>query len=230
MISEIDKIFLKLEKNDIFQPILFVWTNKELLNKKIDDISSQICKKYSIPEITIKKLSDDNQSIKIEKIREFTSFGDTKSSYKFQIFIIENIERLTLQSSNALLKFLEEPYPGNIVFLSNSSTSNILETILSRVVVINTFLDNNNKKSNLTYIELIQNFYNKKNNDLFYYFYNNSKNLEKDDYIFFLETLLNFHIENNIIHILDEIYDSISKLKNTQSNPKYIIDSILLKI
>jgi len=170
MRSEIDKIFLKLEKNNIFQPILFVWTNKELLNNKIDDIVNKICEEYNIPKITIKRIINDSESIKIEKIREFINYADTKSSYKFQIFIIENIDRLTSQSANALLKFLEEPYIWNIVFLTNSSTSNILETILSRVVVINTFLDNKSKNTNLTYIELIQNYKNYKIIKIMIYF------------------------------------------------------------
>jgi hypothetical protein len=44
---------------------------------------------------------------------------------------------MTLQASNSLLKFFEEPGKQNIIFLSAKSESGILDTILSRVQTVN---------------------------------------------------------------------------------------------
>lgn len=229
MRSEINIFLEKLEKTTIFQPILFLWENKDLLNYEVENIINSICEKYNIPKITVKKIIDNNESIKIEEIRNFMSFADLKSNYKFNIFFIENINRLTTQSANAMLKFLEEPPENTIIFLTNKSIANVLDTILSRVLVIDLFIKEN-KKNNLLYEELIKNYFYHNQNDLIYYFYNNQKKLEKEDYILFLEILLDYSIKNNIFKNIYYIYENINKLKNSQANPKYIIDNILLKI
>jgi DNA polymerase III gamma/tau subunit len=52
---------------------------------------------------------DNNEKIKIQELRNFIAHSYIKSSYRFQVFLIENISRATLESFNASLKFLEEP-------------------------------------------------------------------------------------------------------------------------
>ncbi|NCO31472.1 hypothetical protein GW891_01280 [bacterium] len=47
--------------------------------------------------------------MKIKEIKSFVEYSNSKSPFKFQIFFIENISRLTPTSSNSLLKFFEEP-------------------------------------------------------------------------------------------------------------------------
>ncbi|MDF1682503.1 MAG: hypothetical protein P1U46_01805 [Patescibacteria group bacterium] len=42
-------------------------------------------------------------------MKSFVEFKDSKPPYRFQIFLIENISRLTETSSNSLLKLFEEP-------------------------------------------------------------------------------------------------------------------------
>jgi len=54
-------------------------------------------------------LNDDEEKIKIEKIKQFLTIGYQKSSFTFQIFIIQDIERMTRESANSCLKFFEEP-------------------------------------------------------------------------------------------------------------------------
>ena len=53
-----------------------------------------------------------------------------------KIFIIPGAEGLTLESSNTLLKTLEEPTPSSILILTTSVPENVLETVLSRCHVI----------------------------------------------------------------------------------------------
>lgn len=71
----------------------------------------------------------------VREIRDKSYIAPNESSGK--VFILSNIETMTVQAQNALLKILEEP-PANVVFiLTSSSEAVLLETILSRVVLIN---------------------------------------------------------------------------------------------
>ncbi|MBT3727533.1 hypothetical protein HOG21_07985 [bacterium] len=58
--------------------------------------------------------------MKINEIKEFVLNSNSKPPFKFQIFFIENVSRLTLKASNSLLKFFEEPSSINIIFLTNN--------------------------------------------------------------------------------------------------------------
>lgn len=74
-----------------------------------------------------------DSSIKIEQIRTITHNLHMTGNSQKRILVIEDIERLTPESANALLKILEEP-PEKVVFILTSSNPKlILETILSRV-------------------------------------------------------------------------------------------------
>ena len=79
-------------------------------------------------------------SIKIKEVRELISKINLKPFNSFyKVAIIDNAERLTLESANALLKTLEEP-PGQavLVLITNNSTR-LLPTIVSRSRVIKFF-------------------------------------------------------------------------------------------
>lgn len=75
--------------------------------------------------------------LKIEEIRmlrhklSLTSFN---SPYK--ICIIDQVENLTKEASNALLKILEEPTKNTIIILISENYEKILPTIISRCVVL----------------------------------------------------------------------------------------------
>ena len=53
----------------------------------------------------------------------------------YKCLIIEDIERLTEQAANALLKILEEPLPWRLIIATCSEQSFILPTILSRALL-----------------------------------------------------------------------------------------------
>lgn len=99
-------------------------------------MAEQLLQQFQIDKNSLFVLEDTGESIKIEEIRKFLSSANEKPRFLFQVFIIENISRLTLQSANACLKFLEEPGFGNIIFLTNQSEAEVLDTILSRVQTI----------------------------------------------------------------------------------------------
>ena len=73
------------------------------------------------------------RDIKIEQVRNLINFLN-KTSYKknLKIIMIDNAEYLNLNSSNALLKSIEEPQDNTFFFIIHNSASKILDTIKSR--------------------------------------------------------------------------------------------------
>ncbi len=75
----------------------------------------------------------EGESIKIETVRSLLGNLSMTGDSRHRILVIEDIDRLTPEAANAMLKMLEEP-PSKVVYLFTSSRPNlILDTILSRV-------------------------------------------------------------------------------------------------
>jgi len=129
----LQSIITKIDKDEGISPCLFLGKNMELVNSQVTSLAQELLQKYNIPLTYIYRLDDSGEKIKIAEIKNFVQPGNSLPGYVFQIFLIENISRLTLQSSNSCLKFFEEPGKHNIIFLTNNSESGILDTILSRV-------------------------------------------------------------------------------------------------
>ncbi len=90
-------------------------------------------------EITEDKNKKTKQAkeLKIEQIKKLiqqTNLMPFESKYKF--YIIEDAETLNIESSNALLKTLEEPRPNNYIILITNNINKIIDTIYSRCVKI----------------------------------------------------------------------------------------------
>lgn len=58
-------------------------------------------------------------------------------SSPYKIYIMNEAEKMTPQAQNALLKTLEEPPAYGIIFLLTTNVNSMLQTILSRCVVLN---------------------------------------------------------------------------------------------
>ncbi|MEK4487944.1 DNA polymerase III subunit delta' [Psychrobacillus sp. FSL H8-0484] len=87
---------------------------------------------HNHPDVFI--VEPDGQTIKIDQIRGLKK----EAAYKGvegskQVFIIRHADKLNAQSSNALLKFLEEPSQDTLAILVAENRDVILPTILSRV-------------------------------------------------------------------------------------------------
>ena len=93
--------------------------------------SRQIRNKSSQNLLTVDTL-DDKKNIDINQIRELIDFCN-KSSFndKPRFILIDNFELMNLNSSNALLKTLEEPN-DNIYFIIINNSQKIFPTIKSR--------------------------------------------------------------------------------------------------
>jgi DNA polymerase III subunit delta' len=112
-----------------------------------------------------------NSEITIDQVRNMLKFIN-KSTYNqnLKIIMIDNAELLNRNAANALLKSLEEPSENTFFFLIHNSSCKILETVKSRCIEFNFFLNADSKKEILKNIlsnyqieysidDLIKNFY-----------------------------------------------------------------------
>ena len=74
-----------------------------------------------------------DKDIKIEQVRNLIQFlNKTTYTRNLKIIMIDNAENLNLNSSNALLKAIEEPQNKTYFFIIYNSASKILDTVKSR--------------------------------------------------------------------------------------------------
>lgn len=227
----IKQISEKIKKSEELSPFLFIGQNTELLNSKVEEIIFEFFWEFEIPKVNLIKLEDNWENIKIAEIKEFIKKWNLWTPYRFQIFFIENVSRLTLQSANSCLKFFEEPWIQNIIFMTNSWENWILETILSRVQIINfnkvalaTW-----KEQNTFYFNLLDNYLEKRNSEIFSYFFRNK--LEKEELLDFLKNLILYAKKNLVfLNLIEEIDEDINLIKKNNVNVKNIVDKYLMKI
>lgn len=83
------------------------------------------------------EIEPDGQSIKIGQVRalkeEFTKSG---MESRRKIVLVKDVEKMTVQAANSLLKFLEEPEGDITVFLLTTARHRVLSTIQSRCQLI----------------------------------------------------------------------------------------------
>ena len=82
------------------------------------------------------ELKDNKESIKIEDVRKIIERASMTSQSRYKIFLIQSIERMTLEASNSFLKVLEEPPEGTVFILTTNNLRELLSTIVSRVRII----------------------------------------------------------------------------------------------
>jgi len=99
------------------------------------------------PNFFLLDTSLSSENIKIDEVRKLLKFV-SKSTYanNKKFILIDNSEFLNLNSSNALLKVLEEVPPNTYFFIIHNSFSKILNTIESRSIKFNFFLSTTQKK------------------------------------------------------------------------------------
>ena len=158
------------------------------------------------PNILNIKKTNDKKNIEIDQIREVVKFTNQSSfNNKARFIIIDDAEFLNINSSNALLKNLEEPNENVFFILIFNSDMSLLDTIKSRCIEFKINISNEN-------IELIvnnyfkDNIYTKINSDLINYY---STPL-------FLISLLNYMNENELSISNTSIDDLLINLINNK--------------
>jgi len=82
-------------------------------------------------------LFPDGQTIKVEQIRQIKSFFTSSGvESRKKILIISESEKMTVQSANSLLKFIEEPDGELFIFFLTNNATALLPTIQSRCQLI----------------------------------------------------------------------------------------------
>lgn len=225
----LENIINQIKTEQEISPFLFVWHNLEIVNEKTNQIALEILNNFNIPKINLFSLEDNWEKIKIAEIKKFLELNNSTTPYKFQIFLIENYSRITLQASNSCLKIFEEPWIQNIFFLTNKSESGILDTILSRVQTINLWTWKIEQKNEFFY-NLIYEWIQKKDyKNLISYFFKNK--LEKEEYLSFLKTLIIYSKDNLVfIDYLEEINDDINMISTNNVLARNVVDKWILKI
>ena len=169
---------------------------KDVLNDSEKEKIGRLIDNFQHPDIEI--INKNNENIKIDEVREiiYSSIESSFNSPK-KIFILCGIENLRKESSNALLKILEEP-PKNVYFILLSRTLNIIPTIKSRTIKFHLSGMNNEE---LGVSKEIYYFFDGNENDILEF---KRQNLSLDDIKFQINTV------EDILQIVTEMKNYVS--------------------
>ncbi len=119
----------------------YLWSFVQGWLLHIKDMSPIIGKKHSI-KVEEKKTTEEYDTLYQDHkyqdlwVREINNWLQQSSFGWSKILLIENIERMTPEATNAFLKACEEPLPNRVIIATTSNKSKILETIISRAISI----------------------------------------------------------------------------------------------
>ena len=170
---------------------------------------TNICNNTHTNFFLLESIGDD-KNIKIESARNLLEFLN-KSTYQsnIKIILIDDATSLNANSSNALLKAIEEPTENTFFFLINNNSNKILSTIKSRCIEFKFFFNLNIKKQIL--LNLI------KQNEIDF-------DVDKIDENIFFDT------PGNILRYLQIIYENnISSLDDKADCISQLIDKYKIK-
>lgn len=180
-------IFDSNGNSDVFDIVLsFV---KMILCKDIDaeNEKSIICKRVDdCNYLDVKVIEPDGMWIKKDQLLDLQSeFNKRSFEGTKKIYIIKNAERMNPQTSNSILKFLEEPVDDIIAILVVDNVNLLLPTIISRCQLIKLNKKKFDESALINFNNLI------KNSEL--------NVLSEEDRVKFIDNVLKFimNIENN---------------------------------
>ena len=163
--------------------------------------------------------TEENMNIKIDDVRNLKSILSRSSlSSNPRLIIFDEVEFINENSGNALLKSIEEPSSNNFFILINNQQADLIQTISSRCLINNIFLNSSENNTIIKY--LLEN--NKIENLL-----DLNCDLSPGLYIRFNEIFLKLKIDKN-----DNILTKINKLLNEykKSKNKILINLTLFLI
>ena len=169
----------------------------------------ELIKNKSHPNVLYINKNNDKKNIEIDQIREIIKFINQSSfNDKSRFIILDDVEYLNINSSNALLKNLEEPNENVFFILIFNSEKFLLETIKSRCIEFKLSISNENTKLIVdNYFN--DNVYDKMNSNLINYY----------STPYFLISLINYMYEYEL-SISETTVDDL--LVNLINNKHYI--------
>jgi DNA polymerase-3 subunit delta' len=218
----------------IYHLINFILSNKENYSynvnaKEIDENNKSYLDLINNINFNFKhlKVDDYKKIISIEETREIISFFNKSSiNNKPKIFFLEGAENLNKNSSNSILKILEELPENNYFFISYLENKFLLDTIKSRCFNCRLFINTNENsfikeklmtqfKSNSTNIRNLTPGINLKLNILF-----DELNIHEKDFSTKILSMQNFYLEEKYNKIIDlmHIYIENYFVRNLSKN------------
>lgn len=176
------------------------------------DIISKIANNEQSNIRIVKKL-DKSQNISIDQIRDVINFCSYSAHGEKPRFVcIFNTEDLNFNSSNSLLKILEQPPANTFFFLTRNSNEVISSTILSRCFKMNIKFSESEKK--LVFKKILQDFgiHDFNNSDIFNKFDTPGSMLNRIKYL-----MENSLINSSPINIINFCLNDFKKNKNYNS-------------
>ena len=124
-----------------------LFTEKFLVKIFNSNNDYELIKNQSHPNILNIKKNNDKKNIEIDQIRSIIKFTNQSSfNNKSRFIIIDDAEFLNINSSNALLKNLEEPNENVFFILIFNSEEFLIDTIKSRCIEFKLNISNENTK------------------------------------------------------------------------------------
>ena len=186
-----------------------------------------------------------NNVIKKEQLLRVRDDFSNKSLYNTKkIYTVYNADKMNVNSSNTILKFLEEPNDDVIAIFVTNNQYNVLDTIRSRCQIISLQYEDVPHQYSEDLIKFFEDIKSRKNNNLLLNFNSYNNNLFKDknmavstmtDTLSYYKEMLNKNIDSDfssiketmmIVSILEE---ELKKLKYNV-NIKLWLDNLLLSI
>lgn len=186
-----------------------------------------------------------NNVIKKEQLLRIRDDFSNKSLYNTKkIYTVYNADKMNVNSSNTILKFLEEPNDDVIAIFVTNNQYNVLDTIRSRCQIISLQYEDVPHQYSEDLIKFFEDIKSRKNNNLLLNFNSYNNNLFKDknmavstmtDTLSYYKEMLNKNIDSDfssiketmmIVSILEE---ELKKLKYNV-NIKLWLDNLLLSI
>ena len=86
------------------------------------------------PDVTLVEAEEGKRLLGVDAVREAVVrlANLAPSTGRWRVFILPNVDRMTANTVNALLKTLEEPPPDVVLLLTSAEPENLLPTLLSR--------------------------------------------------------------------------------------------------
>ncbi len=185
---------------------------KSLLAKKFlykvfnSDNDYELIKNKSHPNILNIKKYNDKKNIEIDQIREIIKFtNQTSFNNKSRFIILDDVEFLNINATNALLKNLEEPNENVFFILIYNSEKFLIDTIKSRCIEFKLSISNENTRL------IVNNYFNENIYDQI-----NSNLINYYSTPYFLISLINYMNEYELSLSETTIDDLLNNLINNK--------------
>lgn len=107
---------------------------KNTLARELSRILLEMENLFNSPDYI--EIKPDGNSIKIAQIRKMQTDILVKPYKSYKIYVFDEVQKMTVEAQNALLKTLEEPPKYAIIILITNNKESLLDTIKSRCEII----------------------------------------------------------------------------------------------